>query len=607
MSTRLCLMGLALALAACGASDDEASGAQGDEDPNLDAGAGGPGGEPCADEGECPSGYACFDGICVFQGVDPSPEPEPEPVDPEEEALVQPRLQPAAGRTRVWVVAPETDRVARIDAEALTVEVVEVGDRPTAVGVRAGTDTAVVLCRGSDELMVIGPEDDAPRVHRLPGHFNALALGPAGRFAYAWFDLADAGPGEDASAVQDVAVLDLETGRQHPVTIGFAPRAVHFAEDGAALFITDDGVSVIAPERLDGPTVARAVPVAPDVFSQAEREVALTADGRFAVSRGPGEQGITVVALDEGVPRFVDLGAEPTDLDLLPDGTALVMLREAHRLALVPLADPAARRFVDFPGRALGSAAVSPLGDRAVLYATRRDRPPAAALLALPEGRLIDIALRKRARVGLVDPTGAVAWVLHGPEPVTASAAQMGEGMGSDDMGPEDMDPDDMGPGDMGPDDMGPEDAMPADDMDPGDAMPADAMPDALPPPPPPVVDAELADRHGYSLVDLRTGFVKLQITDSAPYAIAFGPGAAFIALPGAPGVQPSLQRADLALFSTRGWPLGSAPEALGVLPAVGRAFVTQAHPTGRISFVPLDADGRITTLTGYALDGRIQ
>ncbi len=618
MSRTALLWSTACALALALACDDTDSGDEQGADFVRDAGVG----APCANDDECPQGSVCFDGTCVFQGGgapgdgegEPAgPDaPPPEPAPPEMEETLAPRNRPAAGVSVVWVAAPETDRVAAIDGAALTVTLVDVGDRPTAVAVRAGSDTAVVLCRGSDELIVVEPGGE-PQTHRLPGHFNALAVGPAGRFAYAWFDLNDVEPGEDASAVQDVVVLDLDAGVQHPVSIGFGPREVVFAEDGTALFVTDDGVSVIAPARLDGPAVALTVPTAPDIFSNTAREVVLTADGRYAASRAPGERGITVVDLTEGVPRTVDLGAEPTDLDLVPptDGaghTALVMLREARQLALVPLDGEGEVRLVELGRRPLGSAAVSATGDRAVLYATRSDHPPAAALLALPGGEVIDVPLRKRARVGAV--SGGVAWILHGPEPATVPLdpplqddplpADMGaEDMGVEDMAAEDMAAEDMAADDMAPDDMGVADMAVA-DMAAADMTPSEQQFEQ-------VVDPTLAPRHGYSLIDLDTGFVKLQTTAAEPYGLTFAPGAAFVAYPRAAASGPRLERIDLVRFDSRSWLLGSTAEAIGVLPAVERAFATQDHPTGRISFVPLETDGTIRTLTGYALDGRIE
>ncbi|MCB9551149.1 MAG: hypothetical protein H6705_04545 [Myxococcales bacterium] len=582
------LLFAALLLAAC---DDGSPAGRFDQDAGLG----------CLDALDCPDGYACFDGRCVFQGGGAPEADAGAPAPPEAEIDLSPAA-PAAGRDHVWITLPHNDAIARIHGQTLAVTVIEVGDDPHVVRAVAGEDTAVVLTRGDDRLTVVrhAAGADTLTAHDLPGHFNALDLAPDGRHAIAWFDLTAARPGEDAAAIQDIAVLDLATGALHPIAIGFAPRRVAFA-DGDALIVTDDGLSIIRLDDLDGPAIAPTIPLAPDVFSQADREVVLTPDGRHAASRGPGEPGITVVDLTEAIPRFIPLGAEPTDLDLLPDGTALVMLREARRLALVPLAtaaDPATHRVIGYGDLPLGSAVVSPRGDRAFLFATRPDAPPAAALLALPSGDLARVPLRKRALGAAIDPDGHVALVLHAPEAPGGADPRPAPDAGLD--------------ADAGPDpDAAPEpepDAAPEPEPD-ADADPA---PDAEPAEPPlddsgPGVDPELAPRPGYSLVDLDTAFVKLTLTPAPVTAITFAPGdLALLALRADPAIA-ELHRLDLTRFDARRDLLGSPPRALGVLPAVDRAFVTQDHPTGRIGFVPLTTDGRIETVTGFALNGRIE
>jgi hypothetical protein len=51
--------------------------------------------------------------------------------------------------------------------------------------------------------------------------------------------------------------------------------------------------------------------------------------------------------------------------------------------------------------------------------------------------------------------------------------------------------------------------------------------------------------------------------------------------------------------------PLQSPPLAAGVIPLAGRAYIAQAHPEGRITFVSL-ADSQLQTLTGFELAARI-
>ncbi len=531
----------------------------------------------CLDDVDCPASDICFDGTCIFQGLPPEPEPdpapgegpdapaEPEPPPPEIEETFEAFGEPAAGQRFVWVVSPSTDSIARIDGESRAIGLIELGDDPTVVRALPGTDEVVVLARGSDELFRIRPTDDGDEVTRfaLPFHANALIVDPAGERALAWFDLAAARPGEDASALQQVAVLDLSSDALTIAVVGYRPTRIEFAPDGAALVITDDGLSIIAREPEPGP--APIVPLAATLGDFGPREVIIGPDARYAASRTDDEPGVTVVDLFEGVPRFVPLGGLPTDLDLLPDGRMLVMLPGADKLALVPfdldpatIADPdaldAALTTVSLRGSRLGAAAVGRDGRRAFLYTTTDplDGPGVAGLLAPEAGALVFTPLRKAARGAEVDPTGRVAVVLHG------RAA--------------------------------------------GDPPPND--PEAL-----------IRHSHGYSLVDLDTAFVKLETAAAEPSGLVFAPerGAAFLRLsnvddPAASARVAAVQRVDLTGLSVRTWPVGSPPETIGVLSALDRAFVTQTHPTGRISFLRLDdPEAPIETVTGYALNGRIE
>ena len=46
---------------------------------------------------------------------------------------------------------------------------------------------------------------------------------------------------------------------------------------------------------------------------------------------------------------------------------------------------------------------------------------------------------------------------------------------------------------------------------------------------------------------------------------------------------------------------LPSLPTATGVLPSAQQAFVAQAHPEGRVTFIHLDS-GQSSTVTGFEL-----
>ena len=535
-------LGAWMALGGCSDASGEAFGAEG-----LPDGGGAGGSGACFTNQDCPSGAVCYVGQCIYQGGE---QPRGDAAVPEEEQSFAAFTVPAAGREHVWVAAPAIDTLVRIHAESLELSAIEVGDEPTEVRAVADSDRVVVLNRGSDELAVVaGPDDLAFML--LPGHFNTLALTPDGGHALCWFDLDQARRGEDTASLQDLAVVALDTGRVFPVTVGYRPRRVIFTADGAAAVVTDDGISVFDPAALDGPLLAPTVPVAPSVFGQSGREVVLSPDGAFAASRGPGEPGVTVVDMTEGTPHFIDLGAEPTDLDLLPDGrTALVMLRDAQRLALVPLAtapsDPESIRFIDFTGHVLGSAVVAE--GFALLYTTLADARAQVSLLDLTGEVLVHRPLRKGVAGIEVAPSGRQAIIVHTKAEGTADPAE-------------------------------------------GEA-------------------AFLAKSHAYSLLDVVSTLTRLQITPAAPEGIVFSAerDEAFLVLRNS--AVAAMQRIDLEGFSVETYDLGNPPEVVGVLPAVERAFVTQTHPEGRISFLHLTEavgeGGRLETVSGYTLNGRI-
>jgi hypothetical protein len=120
----------------------------------------------------------------------------------------------------------------------------------------------------------------------------------------------------------------------------------------------------------------------------------------------------------------------------------------------------------------------------------------------------------------------------------------------------------------------------------------------------------EFIDRsYGYSLVDLASGFAKLQITPVDPGAFVYAPDGtkAYIALDG--GDAPTAVRALQVVTTTTGVvttkQLGSPPTAVGILPGAGMAFTSQRHPLGRVSFVHLLTDA-VRTVTGFDLNGNI-
>jgi DNA-binding beta-propeller fold protein YncE len=114
---------------------------------------------------------------------------------------------------------------------------------------------------------------------------------------------------------------------------------------------------------------------------------------------------------------------------------------------------------------------------------------------------------------------------------------------------------------------------------------------------------------YGYTLLDLATGFGKLQITPVDPGAFAYADDGSkiYVALDG--GDSATATRAMQVVTTQTGVVqtknLGSPPSSIGILPGAGQAFVAQRHPLGRVSFVDLVSDG-IRTVTGFDLNSHV-
>jgi DNA-binding beta-propeller fold protein YncE len=122
-------------------------------------------------------------------------------------------------------------------------------------------------------------------------------------------------------------------------------------------------------------------------------------------------------------------------------------------------------------------------------------------------------------------------------------------------------------------------------------------------------VDDFIDRSHGYSLIDLATGFAKLQITPviAGPFAYAPDGGKVYVALDGGNAIAAprALQIVHTQTGVVMSRPLGSPPSAVGVLPGAGEAFAAQRHPLGRITFVNLATDA-LRTVTGFDLNGDV-
>lgn len=564
---KLRLMLFAVALAGC-SGDLDASGDYGGD--NSDDGDGDAISAPdantqCFTSSECPTGYICNDFNRCEYVTSPIGEDGGIPPPPEVEIEMS---QPVSSERFVYVAMTEQDELARIDGQTGAVRSTSVGDAPKVAQAIPHSDGALVLDSVNGTATIVRPngEDDVVKVLPTLRNLNRLDIDPSGRYAVVWFDLTKAiadGGIDGIGSFQDVTVIALAPGVERAVnlTVGFRPRSIAFDALGTRGYvITEDGVSVIdlGVAITQGPTIVPPIPVAAPGTAANALEVGIVSTGTYAVVRQTGLNAIRLVGLagsERGQIRELPLSSPATDLDFAPDGGRVyVIQREAQQMSILDVPadflNPAGVQTLDLTGAALGSLQLSADGSRALMF-TNATLDERITLLRLdqPTATATTWPLKKAVRAVGISPTGTTAIVIHA-----------------------------KAPGD-------PDQATNVDDF--------------------------IDKSYGYSMLDLASGFAKLEITPVDPGAHVYAPNGhkAYIALDG--GDLPTDIRA-LQIVDTRTGvvivkQLGSPPEMAGILPGAGtgEAFVLQRHPLGRVTFVNLMTDA-FRTVTGFDLNGDI-
>lgn len=548
------VMMLAPAWASACASTADAFGAGGLGDPGGDQG-------HCLSSNECPTGSTCSEfGVCV-----PLPTGGPDAGTPAETEYDF--GAPTSSERYVYVAMTSQNELARIDGHTLAVTSTHVGVQPRDVATIPNSDGAVVLDKDTGTATIVRPADgqlDSVRVLPAQPDLNRLDIDPSGRYAVLWFDLTKQiaeGGIDGIGSFQDVTVVALQPFAEKAVnlTVGFRPKKVQFDFQGnRAYVITEDGVSVIdlAAAVTSGPTIVPPIAVADPSVPVDDLEVSIVATGNYAVVRQLGAATLRVVGLagsDKGHVYPIALASPASDIDLAPDGHRVyVVERDAKKLAVVDIPadaqNPAGIDTVDLADASLGSLQVSHDGTRAILYtnATNDERFTVVDLTS-PGFPHHTWPLQKGVRAVGLSPTSDSAIVLHNKLP-----------------------------------------------GDPKDATDVD----------------DFIDRsYGYSLVDLATGFAKLEITkvDPGTFTYASDGSKAYLGLDGGDAVTDT--RELHVINTTNGVvsikPLGSPPSAIGILPGAGQAFVAQRHPLGRVTFSDITSDA-VRTVTGFDLNSQV-
>jgi hypothetical protein len=537
------------------------------------------------------------------------------------------RVPEASGRF-VYSASEATDSVAVIDSASLAIRVAGVGRGPTvvaALGTPPPEEGAVaVLDQGSDDVAILQTDANMSttvEIFRTTPGANNLAVSSDGRYVFVYHDVDGPealGPGSN----QEMTVVDVLSGETHGMTIGAHPRDVRFSSDGARAYaVTADGVNVIDLSSVAMIGKPPLVPVVPDPGIDPGRiEVQLSVAHATALARIEGEPMLIATDLDSGAQVVFDLPGVPTDLDVSDAGDfAIVMLPGLGGSTFAELALPAddasSLELTSVQGEYVGLARLAPDGDKMVLYTTvdpwaARSRAPWSSNDLLGGG----VVMATGGETESSDTGTSTGDAETGSGTDTSTGGETTSGSGGTDSGG-DTDGGEIPPG---PD---PRQRITIARREAGAwtdlvtlfverrvtavGIAPDGASAILLHAQPMMGD----DPYAYTVVDLAKTFPvkKLQRVPAVPGPVMFTPEgdrSAVLLRDDVLDVR-DVDLVDLRTFIVGRLELGSPPEGAGYVDVTRKIFVSQAHPSGRITFV--DRANAVQTITGFRLNDAVK
>lgn len=467
---------------------------------------------------------------------------------PPEKELEESFLAPVVTGKYVFSANPRSGRVAVIDAQSYAVRLFSAGFGPRYLTALPSNRGAIVINELSHDTTLFelsADEVTAIDVH-LPVHVdaNAWATSPDGRFAIAWTRTEADQKLDPTAGSQTITVLDVARRTSRGLTVGFHPTQVVIdGKSERAFVVSDDGISVISLG--DVPEMTLRVRTSEDPLEDARaRDVSILPDGSLAVVRLQGSGKLRVVDLSrEDAITAYDLGAPIADVDLSRDGRlAVAALPTAGQVVLVPMPPTGdAGSFERIVIRRETTSSVA-LSDGSELALLYQNGADNSHLT------LLDLRPDMKRAQRTLDLKGPVRAAFAAPGAASAIVFQK------------------------------------------------------------PIAGSAKAGLFS-ALPTLNTRSAKVVGTNAVPSALAFDRAGryALVTVGGEKSTVHGVYRVLLDTLQEDFLPLVSPPvsAATGIVEQVGRGFVAQSHPEGRITFIDLDT-ARAHTITGFELAARI-
>lgn len=465
-----------------------------------------------------------------------------------EEELAYIKLEPVVVGGHVFVANPDRSSLTRISIADLAVVTEDIGPEPAIMVGAEAQGRVVILDTVEDAIQLITADSLEVQSVAVRPNLNQMTLSPDGRWAIGYHSSAvpEEQPDDGGSwSYSEVSVVDVSTGAHWPQSVGFEPASIQFADDSSGAVLVNDSWLTHLDLSGDAPVSTR-IQFAETYDPPVAEEVIVTPAGRYALIRQFATSSLVLVDLAEATVSALDVGDNPTDLDVTADGArAVAVARGSGELWIYDLNDPTATpEVLSLPkGTVLGSISLSADGSVGLLYSTASGRSQFVSW-AIDEDALgadtfqIHGSVKPIASVQ-VSPLGGTAILVHSAED------------------PKDLDP-----------------------------------------------DSAYAGAPAITLVDMTDFFTNPIRLSSTPEGMSFSDNDrwAFFYQQD----QPWLEVADLDRLLMDEQALLSNPAHVGVFPGTAVAYTSQAHVLGRVSF--LDADSStFQTITGFELNAEIE
>ena len=244
----------------------------------------------------------------------------------------------------VFSANPKSGRVAVIDADTYAVRLFNAGFGPKYLAAIPGNQGAIVINELSHDTTLFRLSGDEVTVAdvSLPVHddANAWAISPDGRFAIAWTRTDSDQKLDPTAGSQTITVLDLDAQHVEEAVGRFSPDPGRRRRRERARFRRQRRRRQRGRRSATASEVSLLAHVSEDPLEDAgARDVSILPDGSFAVVRLENSTKLRIVDLtqEEGITAF-DLGAPIADVDLSRDGKlAVAAVPGIHQVVLVPM------------------------------------------------------------------------------------------------------------------------------------------------------------------------------------------------------------------------------------------------------------------------------